>query len=1064
MDELLDAFNLTDFIHTIDNEPPEMVLPDVVEVVDDVEAPEHDPGAEGPHNAVAQFRKLADARAICKGQQRVVIQATPSSSPHGYFYVYESSDDVDADAEALHDCTFVRERVDTRFQRLAFVDIDSKRYSRPALKVAWAVAWPDTAPPDIYTTSKGYHCVGSHWVTIEEHRRGLRVLADAMPDGKVDVKAIHGLRLAGSRDKVGPGRKERPIGVLLSATLVQPTGAPLDYEADKQRERSVTEGLGVTAVELAAGVAVLTSTPGAFELDAEHSTNEMVCLNRVSTSHCFICDKEHTTVGAFLIIENGVAMGRAYCNKNSKKAARFRRPGAVDDPEKKYPGPFTQRTGETYNNANGVNPAPEGDYIEGSPCGLGKSKAAWEGIDQADTVLLVSYRKTFSASQGALHGCRLYSDIVGPIDLTKERRVVCQYESLHRVQGTPKRLLLDEMRGIRRQACGGFSSATAWATFARLIKEATQVVILDAYADDDDRAFINEIRGTNIKLIRNVHKPHTSKTITAIATYKDWIAGFTQFLDMFVRQPKEWRLMHRFVVVCQWRKDVEEIASKLETLGLRGKAYHGKTCAVTRAAEFANHAEAWKDSEFIVYNSTLEAGVSIEGPEWATAWVLMRGMGHVEASIQGLHRFRAISQYYSYAAHHNGGGDYPTSVPGLIAAIQEGDRFSAGEPAVVDATENKRGEMTAAAYVTSMVRVGDDYTRSSYAQMWIAHTLEGNRSARFWSARFYRWLAETGFNVVWVPAGAMVLIPPMGLAPSKEPVNMAPAEEITFTGSLGSRTAAAKAEVWLAVLAENGGEVPARNLTASEIHSRDKVALMTEYSQEEAEITPGFADEYSKSRIFMAHRTTKRLTLLGADSHILAVEAMRRLQELAETRPDKTLTPRLATCTEKASRALDALTSIGFIGLEDTREIPRTAIDKIIIENAVKLESVYNARGRLWPEVRKPKVAPTDLRGHLAAVNGILEYYYNVKIVAVNKHCTRFFIKGANWPDDPAAVWRTKPRPAAAVLPIQVPNTVVPKTMEEIREAQYQQDNINLDDIMADFETTPSYFTSCVTS
>ena len=1037
IDELLDLFTgPLESIPALDNEPTTMAEPttevsqgiadnDIDALVDGFDiaiaeaadealfvaenALDVKPLAYGPQHACAIFKKLKEARDSCAKQQRIIIQATlVEGLKESLFYVYDNNESLNADTTALHACIFVRERVDPRYQRRAYVDFDSKRYGSPAIKVAWTQVWPEADYPTHYETTKGRHCVGSNWITIKEHRRGLDVIADMLIDGGVDKIALHGLRLAGTLDKLRKNRKEMPEGLLLSDTLVQPLGAPLDFEADKRRERAIDVDNSATVAELAAGVAALTKNPLTFEVDLEQSTSERIILTRLEESHCNICNHEHDSADAYLILDPGVIMGRAYCYRSKNKCIRFKRPDAVADLSKLYPGPFTKRAGITYQKSDGVEAAPEGDYIEGSPCGLGKSKAVWDAIDatrNADggkpSVVLMSYRKTFSASQGGLHGCELYSDTTTPLPMTPERRVACQYESLRRIQGAPDVLVIDELHGIRRQACGSFASTDCWVAFTRLVKDAGRVVVLDAYADDDDRALISDIRGISIKMTRNTHLPHTMKTIQAFSTYKDYQKGFTQFVEHFTRQSKAWRLDNRFIVVCQWRKDVEVTASTLEALGLRGKAYHGKTCAKTRAAEFANHHEAWRESEFIVYNSTLEAGVSIEGPEWKSAWVLMRGMGHVEAAIQGLHRFRAITSYNSYAAPHSGGGDYPTTEDGLITAIKAGERFAAGDGPEEkgEAIPTDRGELSAAAYIASMVRLGDNYARSTFARMWIANQLEGNRSARFWASRFYRMLAETGFQVSYLPAGALPASP---LEKNDLPVELAAPEVVTFTNSPEARVAEADASVWYAVLAENNGETPARNLCAAEIHSRDKVALMNEYSQDEKVITVEFVEELGKPRIVTAHRNTKMLTAvdntIGEPSHAKSVELLRKYQAYATQSRNQQLQPRIATHAEKAARALDAFRALGFTGLDDLREVSRKDVEKALEDNAATLDTIYKARGRLWPELRIRKEA-ASFKAHLGALNGILEAQYAAKVVAINKRNERYRIKVIEWPD-----------------------------------------------------------------
>ena len=98
------------------------------------------------------------------------------------------------------------------------------------------------------------------------------------------------------------------------------------------------------------------------------------------------------------------------------------------------------------------------------------------------------------------------------------------------------------------------------------------------------------------------------------------------------------------------------------------------------------------------------------------------------------------------------------------------------------------------------------------------------------------------------------------------------------------------------------------------------------------------------------------------------------------------------TVTEKDAQALALLRLLGFTGLEDTSEIRFTPLEKALKDNAAALEEAYQARGRLWPGIRRPK-PPTTLKAHLGAINSILDAQYGVKVLSVNKRRERFRIR-----------------------------------------------------------------------
>ena len=86
------------------------------------------------------------------------------------------------------------------------------------------------------------------------------------------------------------------------------------------------------------------------------------------------------------------------------------------------------------------------DYMGGSACGMGKSNAAWKSIRNNESVLCVSYRKTFTEKTRSDHNLECYSDIRGDIvfDPKHPRRIITQIESILRVCGIPDVIILDE--------------------------------------------------------------------------------------------------------------------------------------------------------------------------------------------------------------------------------------------------------------------------------------------------------------------------------------------------------------------------------------------------------------------------------------------------------------------------------------------------------------------------------------------------------------------------------------------------------------------------------------------
>ena len=169
----------------------------------------------------------------------------------------------------------------------------------------------------MYKTTKGVHAVSGSWVTRKEHRDGLESMSDVLEG--VDVAALMSLRVAGTLDKGGKGRKEHPAGLKLSETLIQPLGAPLDAEHVPLMSAcaaSRSDG-GPSEDHILAGIDALTTSSGVYQVRGVEG--DRVNLERLKSASCNICGRDHDSVGAFLIFPEGEAYGRAYCHAAASK-------------------------------------------------------------------------------------------------------------------------------------------------------------------------------------------------------------------------------------------------------------------------------------------------------------------------------------------------------------------------------------------------------------------------------------------------------------------------------------------------------------------------------------------------------------------------------------------------------------------------------------------------------------------------------------------------------------------------------------------------------------------------
>ena len=942
--------------------------------------------------------------------QKIIIQAS-----HGTicrYRLYSSHDGLNTMADYLKKGHHVREVIDRSRMVLAFADIDSKFTPLPDMIAAFDAAFGTSGRTRSFETTKGYHLVAApgNWVSLKDHYEGLcRMYAgtETHPSvHNVDTMAVHTLRLAGTSTEYG-GPPKSMSGLTMSETLVQPLGAPAD---PGYKTATAVENGTYTPEEIEAGIAALTVLPNVFHEHGIHGNK--VQLSRVATAMCLCCDRIHDSLGASLTFYSGDDHGTARCYASGSKPRKFKRPGYITSSIVRFSGHFEPKvTARRYHQVGGCRDAPRGDYIEGSPCGLGKSKACWASIEDGQSVLFVSYRKSLSRSQGALNGCENYADIRGEIQAEPGRRVVCQFESLHRIRGTFDVLILDEVHGMMRQACGNPEmQSKPWKALVEAIKNAKRFVGLDAEANDKDAAILGMIRGTKIPLYINTFKPHTNKKVFAYVDPKVFDLALTEHIEIHQGLTTEERLANKFIIVCHWRKDVRLMHQRLAAAGIKAKAYHGKMSEVDRTRDFSDPELAWADVSCVVYNMCLEAGVSIEGPEWKTAFCQFKGMGAVEASMQAIHRFRAIETYHTSAVTANWGGNFPTNEEALIDAIHAGNR------AIVTKQDNRavKGKTTQSvkpklvrpsfdAFMLEYVKSGMEIAQQAQARMWLSIKLEENRSAVHWPGRFYTMLESTGFKVE--PVSEMVLKKPS----KKVVVTEARIAECTiFKGTEAEQIAAVNVNIYLDALREEtctGGEFT-RDKTQDEIDGETKFKIMQEYKMEPDAVEGSDAEwieTFGRESILAAHHNIAALAKLETPTYSAAIK-------LADTLDRAKTGIRLQTHSEvQCNNAIaDVLAVLGLNELNSREEIRPAKLKSILTATpppAIKF--LYDNSARLYGvggRKRKGQKDPHDVKTHLLALNAIFKSHYGVKLIADVKDGP-YSLHHMSWPDDILSVW-----------------------------------------------------------
>jgi hypothetical protein len=684
-----------------------------------------------PTNFTRQYKTKAEAATACLALEGtfVIIQAG------GQFYTYRDAKALDADADAFRGHVHVREVVLKERQRRPFVDVDGEVDLDPIVRDLLA----EFGGSQVITfrTQRGAHLItrDAPLISIGEHARGLVALKASHP--AVDAQVLHSLRLPGTRKPGGPV-KEWPAGVDLSDLLCQPFDAPpADESGPTMAALFEGEPEGDADGFAKAASAALCGAEGGFKA-RPGCVGACVVLDRQAPALCRICNAVHEHENAYAV-RVGPTTGAAYCLRNRREFITFSC-GALPI---EGPGAFNPTTADEYEAAPLHEGGPgcqagSGDYLDASPCGIGKSKAAWESLDEGETTLCVSYRRSFTAKTAADHGLTLLP-ASGTIKFTRGcgLRAVVQLESLHRVEvedGALDTIMLDEWHGIQRHGFGDMASVksrNATARLEALVLSARRVIVLDAYAHDADRAMFEQLTGRPFSFVRNTYKPDTGKEVVRHASH----AALFRQLQTWIktRRPGE-----KCAVFSHLRDKgphcVEELTRTLQRAGLAVKYYHSGTCQITRAADFSDVARAFGGVDCVVYNASLEAGVSIELPEFTRLFCFSSRMGAVEVVAQALHRFRCVTRI-DYAGKSLRPVSFaPQSVAGVHAAYQRSMRGRSTLLPFDLNTQNAPG-----ANATAL---------DSFAgRAWVQVVLEGFRSARHFDERLMAMLADSGYAI-----------------------------------------------------------------------------------------------------------------------------------------------------------------------------------------------------------------------------------------------------------------------------------------------------------------------------
>ncbi|KAL3865408.1 hypothetical protein ACJMK2_042799 [Sinanodonta woodiana] len=263
-----------------------------------------------------------------------------------------------------------------------------------------------------------------------------------------------------------------------------------------------------------------------------------------------------------------------------------------------------------------------------------------------------------------------------------------------------------------------------WERFDGLITTAKHFIALDADANDDDARVLSMIR-PGIKFIINDYKPNTGKRFYLENSQEQnyqlmwkYLSDETKRCGVFFHDKR------------QEKYSVEEIAKEAQRINISEKHYHADTDRDVKHKDFSDLVAAFADTRMVIFNHTLEAGVSIVDEQYDMLFVFSFEIGLVEATKQAIHRFRNVYEIH-YSAVRKTSQGLPLTCENIMAKIINNER-----------------NLTAMVRDNRLKNISEINT--SFGQAYISYIAEKNASRCFFTPRLVASMKRTGNCIVEV--------------------------------------------------------------------------------------------------------------------------------------------------------------------------------------------------------------------------------------------------------------------------------------------------------------------------
>jgi hypothetical protein len=593
---------------------------------------------------------------------------------------------------------------------------------------------------------------------------------------------IHNFRLFGSHkvgsdrykkhnqsivDKLGFGKPDAKLGVIQYMVNVRKSDARMIPDRLEPNALQSTKPLSYNTDAIPLYVIKLIYSKG---FSVRGMTYNSIICNRTRPSHCDLCNRVHTSDNTMVIgIKDNAYYERCWKSQSfgifiPNPDNKTIKPEIVVD---KTLNPQNEKLklliskAEAYKQEAFANTKSKVQYdepkmreYEFNGCDvlvikaqmkLGKTqmlKKLYNDNYKSSKVAFVSFRKTFSQTVNKdFPDFVPYDDLKGSISLSKDNKIICQVESLHRMitdtEQIPDLLILDEIESILAQFSSTLHSNLnhSFSVFKWLLTYAKQVVIMDANISNRTYNVITNIRkNAKICFHDNQYKQAQDDKYEITTIHKDWLSNMMSKLDDG----------KRIVITSNSKGEADALnsllVSKYPTKEIR--YYNADTPDDIKKLHFSDVNTYW-NVDILIYTPTITAGCSYTNKHFDYLFSYMTASSvDVETARQMNARVRDISSKTTYMLFGNtvefNNCIEPKDLIRLIEQRQLNDIYNIDE-SLKQLTDRSEYDIARDGVIT--------YNQTPFFNLWINNICFSNKSKNNFNKEFINQLIMTGAQV-----------------------------------------------------------------------------------------------------------------------------------------------------------------------------------------------------------------------------------------------------------------------------------------------------------------------------